>query len=90
MKPISVAYTSTGAQPWVPLDHSKTPFAVSCFTAGGTAGTIEFTVDDLQDPSITPVAAGTVSGNYLPVPATGVRLNVLAAPITFKVLQAGR
>ena len=91
MKPIRVTYSTTGAKPWIPLDPYKTPFSVSCYTEGGTAGNIEFTVDDLQDGSITPAVAGTVSGNHLQIPATGVRINVSAAatPLTFKVLQAG-
>ena len=90
MKPIRATYATTGAQAWIPLDHYQCPFEVSCFTEGGTAGNIEFTVDDLQDSSITPASAGTVSSNLLTTPATGVRLNVTTAPVTFKVLQSGR
>lgn len=89
MKPIRVTYTGTGAQAWIPLNPHISPFEVSCFTEGGTAGNIDYTVDDLQDSSITPAAAGQVSSNVLKTPATGVRLNVTTAPVTFKVLQSG-
>lgn len=89
-KPIRKTYTGTGAQAWIPVDHNIEVFNVSCFTEGGTAGAIEYTVDDLQDSSITPVVAGTVTSNNLTIPATGVRLTVTTAPVTFKVLQSGR
>lgn len=89
MRPIRITYTTTGAKDWIPLDPYKTPFSVSCFTENGTSGNIEYTVDPLQDSSITPAVAGTVSSNLLTTPATGVRINVNAAPLTFKVLQAG-
>lgn len=89
MKPIRATYTTTGAQAWIPLNPHISPFSVSCFTEGGTAGDIEYTVDPLQDSSVTPAVAGTVSSNLLSTPATGVRLNVTAATVVFKVLQAG-
>lgn len=90
MKPQRITYTGTGAQAWIPLNHLITPFSVSCFSENGTAGNMEYTVDDLQDSTITPAVAGTVSSNLLTTPATGVRINVTVAPLTFKVLQAGR
>lgn len=89
MRPIRITYTTTGAQAWVPLNPNIAPFEVSCFTEGGTAGNIEYTVDPLQDSTITPAVAGTVSSNVLKTPATGVRLNVTAATVVFKVLQSG-
>lgn len=88
--PKRVVYSTTGAKAWIPVDHRIAPFEVSCFTEGGTAGNIEFTVDDLFDGSITPAVAGTISNNVLTTPATGVRINVNAAPLTFKILQSGR
>jgi len=89
MKPIRITYTTTGAKSWIPLNPYISPFSVSCFTENGTAGNIEYTVDDLQDSNITPAVAGTVTSNLLSVPATGVRINVNVAPLTFKVLQSG-
>lgn len=88
--PIRITYTTTGTKAWIPLNPALTPFSVSCFTENGTATSIDYTVDDIQDASITPAVAGTVSSNLLSVPATAVRVVVSVAPLTIKVLQAGR
>lgn len=89
MKPIRVTYATTGAKAWIPVDRNKTPFALSVYTENGTVMSLEFTVDDLQDPSITPIAAGTLTAGAFTTPCTGIRVTVATAPLTLKILQAG-
>ena len=89
MKPNRITYTTTGAKDWVPVDRNKAPFALSVYTENGAATSLEFTVDDLQDASITPVAAGTLTNGAFTIPCTGIRVTVATAPLTLKILQAG-
>ncbi len=89
MKPNRITYTTTGTKAWIPVDRNKTPFALSAYTENGTVTSLEFTVDDLQDASITPVAAGTLIAGAFTTPCTGIRVTVATAPLTLKILQAG-
>jgi nicotinamidase-related amidase len=101
--PYSVTFTTTGAKtPNLP-DFSQSPFNLSVgviLLAGATATYgVEFTMDDVNDATITPVwlpdanlpAGQAASGvtNYM-FPVRGIRVNIAAvtgAGLRFVVLQ---
>jgi hypothetical protein len=85
-RPIRINYASTGVKQWIPLNCNITPFEVSFETEGGTA-TVEATIDDVNDSSITPVATTVTSP--LARPVTAIRCNLAAGTTIFKVLQSG-
>ena len=85
-KPIRIPYGSTGTKSWIPLDRNITPFEVAFETEGGTA-TVEATIDDIQDTSITPIATTVTSP--LTQPATAIRCDLTVGTTIFKILQAG-
>ena len=89
MRAITQATTTTGAQPWIPLDVAQAIFnvGVGVKLVGGTATYgIEVTVDDVFNPAVTPVAypapaplAPGAAANQLGaivIPVRAVRLNV--------------
>jgi hypothetical protein len=96
---ITVGWVATLETPWVPLDTGKAPFHYGYHVDITTATfTVEGTLDDLQDSSITPAffvvqASGTadIAGSST-VPANGTRVKVTAwtsGTVTFRTLQAG-
>ena len=85
-RPIRIFYATTGAKPPVKLNHHITPFEVAFETEGGTA-TVEATIDDITDTSITPV--WTTVTRPLAQPAVAIRCNLTIGTTTFKILQAG-
>ena len=85
-RPIRIFYGSTGVKPAVKLNYHITPFEVAFQTEGGTA-TVEATIDDVTDTSITP--AWTTVTSPLTEPAVAIRCNLTIGTTTFKILQAG-
>jgi len=78
---------SQTTSPWIPLDDNQANFrstvGVTISAGGSLTYTVEFTLSDVQDPSVTPVvfstelAARTASASMkLDYPVTAVRLNV--------------
>lgn len=86
---ISPALSSVVAGQTIPLDRYANPFSVSLVIevlSGTNTSQVQFTVDDVFNPNITPVwlthatltaITATTSGN-LAFPATAVRLNMTA------------
>ena len=102
-RPIRLTVTATGATAAIPLNTQVTPFnaTVAITLVGASTGTftVQHTVDDIFDASVTPVwldhsdiASDTanVAGNYA-FPVTAVRLSVaaLSGSLKFTVIQAG-
>lgn len=103
MQPISITYpaNATGPQAGISLDWRISPFAVSYDiikdTGGGTMSvTVETTLDDINNPNITPV--WTASGSALTANTRGsltnpvqfMRLNIgslSGSTVTTKILQ---
>ena len=79
--------SSQTTSPWIPLDDNQAAFSatVAVAVSGTLTYTVEFTLDNVQDPSVTPVAfpiglVGETASNstYLRSPVKAVRLNVTA------------
>ena len=79
--------SSQTTSPWIPLDDNQAAFSatVAVEVSGTLTYSVEFTLDNVQDPSVTPVAfpiglvGETVSNStYLRSPVKAVRLNVTA------------
>lgn len=79
--------SSQTTSPWIPLDDNQAAFSatVAVAVSGTLTYTVEFTLDNVQDPTVTPVAfpiglvGETVSNStYLRSPVKAVRLNVTA------------
>lgn len=103
MNPVSITYaaSATGAQTGIGLDWRVTPFSVSYDvikeTGGGTMSvTIETTLDNVNDSSITPVwtavgsALTATTRGTLTAPVQFIRLTVgslSGTAVTFKLLQ---
>jgi len=101
--PISITYeaSSSGAQTAIALDWRVNPFDVSYdvikTTGGGTLSvTIETTLDNVNDSSVTPVwsalgsALTTTTRGSLTAPVQFIRLNfgtLTGTTCTFKLLQ---
>ena len=85
--------------PWIPLDHYQTPFSVTFHVDIGTATfSVQGTLDDVQDNTITPSAYTVQASGTSDVvgaitsPTKAVRLSITAfttGDIVFKVMQAG-
>jgi len=96
---ITVGVVATLETPWYPLNYHQHPFVYSYQVVIGTATfTLEGTLDNIQDDSITPVAftvlaSGTASAaGSSTVPARAMRLKLTAftsGDITVKMLQSG-
>lgn len=103
MNPISITYnaSTTGTQTAFMLDWRVAPFSVSYdvikVTGGGTLSvTIETTLDNIMDPSVTPVwtavgsALTATTRGTLTAPVQAIRCNIgtlTGTALTFKVLQ---
>lgn len=97
--PISASYAAPGVQPGISLDWQLIPFSVSylVYVAGGvtTSVTFDYTLDNINDPLITPVwvasaAITTTTAGSLTVPVQFVRLNVgsvSGGAVVLKLLQ---
>lgn len=79
--------SSQTTSPWIPLDDNQAAFSatVAVAVSGTLTYTVEFTLDNVQDPAVTPVAfsAGLVGettskSTYLKYPVKAIRLNVTA------------
>ena len=102
MRPTKVTVSSTGTSAWIPVDRAQANFNLGIMvdvSAGATLSWIvEITLDDVQDPTVTPTAvtapapleAGTGDevGN-ITIPCTAVRLNatVTSGSATMTVVQ---
>lgn len=101
MNPVSITYTTTGAKDGIMLDWRIAPFSVSYAvikeTGGGTlSATIEVTLDNIMDPTITPVwfalgsalTATTLAALTAPVQAVRLNIDTLSGTnVTLKLLQ---
>jgi len=79
--------SSQTTSPWIPLDDNQAAFSatVAVEVSGTLTYTVEFTLDNIQDPAVTPVAfpiglAGETASNttFIKSPVKAIRLNVTA------------
>lgn len=93
MRPKTIQVTGVGTSAWVPVDFYKLPVNISLHaTVSGTATTtIEYTVSDVWDPAVTPIAfpvtgmsaiTANTAGN-IAFPVRAVRINNSAGTGTF-------
>jgi len=89
MRPKKVTVSSVAASAWLPVDYKQDPMnlSVACVLVSGTATfSVEYTLDDVFDPAVTPVAfslssitAATAStAGVINQPVRAIRLNVTA------------
>ena len=101
MRPTSVTISSVANSAWIPVDYTQSNFnlGLQVIATGTATWSVQCTMDDIFDPSITPTAtnvpspmdAGTVSeiGNST-VPCRAVRLSVTgwtSGTVTLTVIQ---
>jgi hypothetical protein len=102
MRPTKVTVTATGTSAWIPVDRTQANFNLGIMvdvSAGATlTWVVEVTMDDVQDPLVTPTAvtapapleAGSADeiGN-ITIPCTAVRLNatITGGTVTMTVVQ---
>lgn len=98
---IEVTQTGVGSSDWLPLNIHITPFAIGfgVVVDGVVDYTVQHTFDDVQDPSVTPVAfdhdtvaslTANEDGNYaFPVRAIRITVNSGAGSVRFRSIQAG-
>lgn len=99
----TISQTGAGQSRWLPLDNDINVFNVTLtvVVTGTVASTIEGTLDDIQDPAVTPVAfslpiaalvglTATQLANLL-VPVKAIRINQASGAGTtlLKSLQQG-
>lgn len=79
--------SSQTTSPWIPLDDNQAAFSatVAVAVSGTLTYTVEFTLDNIQDPAVTPVAfpiglVGETASNttFIKSPVKAIRLNVTA------------
>lgn len=79
--------SSQTTSPWIPLDDNQAAFSatVAVAVSGTLTYTVEFTLDNVQDPAVTPVAfpiglVGKTASNttFIKSPVKAIRLNVTA------------
>ncbi len=79
--------SSQTTSPWIPLDDNQAAFSatVAVAVSGTLTYTVEFTLDNIQDPAVTPVAftiglVGETTSNttFIKSPVKAIRLNVTA------------
>lgn len=101
MNPISITYDTTGTKDGIMLDWRVTPFQVSYDVIKNTGGgslsvTVETTLDNIMDPSITPVwtavgsALTATTRGTLTAPVQAIRFNIgtlSGTTVTLKLLQ---
>jgi len=77
--------SSQTTSPWIPLDDNQAAFSatVAVAVSGTLTYTVEFTLDNIQDPAVTPVAfpiglVGETTSNttFIRSPVKAIRLNV--------------
>lgn len=77
--------SSQTTSPWIPLDDNQAAFSatVAVAVSGTLTYTVEFTLDNVQDPAVTPVAfpiglVGETTSNttFIKSPVKAIRLNV--------------
>ena len=77
--------SSQTTSPWIPLDDNHAAFSatVAVAVSGTLTYTVEFTLDNVQDPAVTPVAfqiglVGETASNttFIKSPVKAIRLNV--------------
>lgn len=103
MRPQTVTVSSQTASAWIPVNHRAEPgfgIGIGVTMTGTLTYSVEHTFDDIQDPTVTPIAfshstiAGktvNADGNYA-FPVRAVRLNVTAytsGSATMTLLQFG-
>ena len=79
--------SSQTTSPWIPLDDNQAAFSATVVVevSGTLTYTVEFTLDNVQDPAVTPVAfpiglVGETTSNttFIRSPVKAIRLNVTA------------
>ncbi len=101
MRPIVVSKTGAGSSAAIPLDHYQTPFnvGIGVVVNGSVNYTIQHTIDNVQDATVTPTwfshpslagLAANADGNYaFPVTAVKILVNSGAGTATATIVQAG-
>lgn len=94
--------TATGAQVPCIVDNSQSPFslsaAVGLIGAGTATFSVEFTFDDVNDPSITPIwfpdpnlapdkSANGFTSIVMPIQAIRINVSAISGSLRFTVLQ---
>lgn len=85
MRPKTIQVTGVGTSAWIPIDWYKLPINVSlhAIVSGTVTSTIEYTVSDVYDPAVTPIAfsvtgmsglTANTAGN-IAFPIRAVRIN---------------
>ena len=104
MRPTSVTLSATGTSAWIPVDYRQAPFNIGVqidVTGTITGWTVEVTMDDVFDPTVTPVAvlapapleAGTVDEiGGITIPCRAVRLNatITSGSVKMTLIQGTR
>ena len=106
MRPTSVTLSATGTSAWIPVDYRQAPFNIGVqidVTGTITGWTVEVTMDDVFDPTVTPVAVlaptstGLEAGNtdeigLLTIPCRAVRLNatITSGSVKMTLIQGTR
>lgn len=95
MRPKTIQVTGVGTSAWIPVDWYKLPINISLHaTVSGTVtSTIEYTVSDVYDPAVTPIAfpvtgmsglTANTAGN-IAFPIRAVRINNTAGTGTLSL-----
>lgn len=89
MRPKKVTVTGVAASPWIPVDYKQDPMnvGVGCVVSATATYSVEYTLDDVFDTTVTPVAfvlssisaATTSKDGVINTPVRAVRLNVSAS-----------
>ncbi len=101
MNPVSITYDTTGAKDAIMLDWRIAPFTLSYDVIKNTGGgnlsvTIETTLDNIMDASVTPVwtavgsALTATTRGTLTAPVQAIRANIgtlSGTTVTLKLLQ---
>lgn len=99
-RPLVFSLAEVGSTPWKPMDwrSPNAKISIQCVVTGTVNYDIEHTLDDVQDPDITPTAfdhetlvAQTVSadGNYFfPIMALRLTINSGTGSVVVTVLQS--
>jgi hypothetical protein len=103
MRPNYATYTTTGAKETIPVDWYISNFQITLgveILSGACTYTVEFTVSDIYDSTITPVwfshpsltSQTTSNVSNLAFPVRGVRLNIssITGSTRFAVLAASQ
>lgn len=99
MRPQVVTLISPGTSNWIPVDFYKLPFMISMAVTvtGSATASVEYTLDDVWDPAVTPVAYQVTGMNAItsnthgvvdfPVRAVRLTAGPVSGSATLTILQ---